>query len=125
LPGSLPHMFAGSIMYFIGRYYFRRYFDSGNKTKELILLAVVCLICSLIPDFFLAIYYTTHISPFETFLPYHDFIHLIFTPLAIAILLTLKYIVNTKRGPIWVMGLWSIILHLIMDLFIQEHGVWI
>jgi len=60
-------MFAGSIMYFIGRYYFRRYFDSGNKTKELILLAVVCLICSLIPDFFLAIYYTTHIAPFEGF----------------------------------------------------------
>ena len=125
MPGALPHLLAGSAMFIIGRYYFRRYFDGDNKTKELILLAIVCLICSLLPDIILVIYYTTHISPFETLLPYHDFLHLIFTPIAIAILLTLKYIVNTKRGTIWVMGLWAIILHIIMDLFIQEHGVWI
>lgn len=124
MPGILPHLIAGCTMFIIGRYYFKSYFDGDNKTKELLLLAVTCLSFSIIPDFFLGIYHTTHILPYDMLLPYHVFAHLVFSPIAIIVLLILKYRINTKRGPIWVMGLWSIILHITMDLFISEGG-WI
>ena len=122
MPGAIPHLIAGSAMFIIGRYYYRSYFDGDNKFKEKILLAIICLSFSILPDFFLLIYYTTHILPFCTFLPFHDFLHIIFSPLAILILLILKFKANTKREPIWIIGIWCIIIHLIMDLFILEHG---
>jgi len=122
MPGAIPHLIAGSAMFIIGRYYYRSYFDGDNKFKEKILLAVVCLSFSILPDFFLLIYYTTHILPFFTFLPFHDFLHIIFSPIAILVLLILKFKVNAKREPIWIMGIWCIIIHLIIDLFIPEHG---
>jgi hypothetical protein len=123
MPGAIPHLIAGSAMFFIGRYYFKSYFDGDNKLKEKILLAFICLLFSILPDFILVIYYTTHVLPFCTFLPFHDLVHIIFSPIAIIILLILKFKVNTKREPIWIMGLWCIILHIVMDLFLSEHGV--
>ena len=122
MPGAIPHLIAGSTMFIIGRYYYRSYFDGDNKFKEKILLAVVCLSFSILPDFFLLIYYTTHILPFFTFLPFHDFLHIIFSPIAILVLLILKFKVNAKREPILIMGIWCIIIHIIIDLFIPEHG---
>ena len=82
----------------------------------------ICLSFSLIPDFFLGIYYSTHILPFDFLVPLHIFTHLIFSPIAIAILLILKYLVDINREPVWIMGLWCVILHIVMDLFIQEIG---
>ena len=104
MPGVLVHLIAGSAMFFIGRYYFKNYFDGDHKKKERLLLAAVCLSFSLLPDFFLGIYYTTHILPFNFLVPYHIFTHLIFSPIAIAVLLILKYLVDTKREPVWVCG---------------------
>ena len=124
MPGALPHLIAGCTMYIIGRYYFKSYFDKNNKTKEKLLLAVVCLSFSFIPDVFAIIYHTTYILPFGILIQYHILAHLIFTPTAITILLILKYRVDTKKGPIWIMGLWCILLHIIMDLLIQETSVW-
>ncbi len=122
MPGAIPHLIAGGAMFIIGRYYYRNYFDGEDKFKERILLAAVCLSFSIVPDIILAVYYTTHISAFYTLLPLHNFVHLIFSPIAIIVLLVLKFKVNVKREPIWIMGLWCIILHLVMDLFISEHG---
>ena len=125
MPGAFPHLVAGSAMFIIGRYFFKDYFSGNDKVKEQILLAVVCLSFSLLPDFFLVIYYTTHVLSFSTFVPYHNLSHLIFSPIAIIALLILKYWGKTKREPIWIMGLLSIVLHIIMDLFIPESGIWI
>jgi len=123
MPGAIPHLIAGGAMFIIGRLYYSSYFDGKDKFKERLLLATVCLIFSLIPDFILAIYYTTHISGFYSLLPLHNFVHLIFTPIAIIVLIILKLKVNVKREPIWIIGLWCIIVHIVMDLFIQEHSV--
>ena len=125
MPGALVHLAAGTTMFVIGRYYFKNYFISDNKTKENILLLFACLFFSIIPDFFLIIYYTTYILPFEVFLNYHDLVLLISGPLALIVLLILKYKVNIKRKPILIMGMWCILLHITMDLFISETGIWI
>ena len=119
MPGAIPHLIAGSIMFIIGRYYFKSYFDKKDK----ILLAIVCLIFSCLPDSFLAIYYTTHILSFEELLQYHILAHIIFTPLAVVGLLILRYMMDVKRKPVWIMGLWCILLHIVMDMFIPEGGV--
>ena len=122
MPGIFVHLMTGTAMFFIGRYYFKNYFDDDHKKKERLLLLAVCLSFSLIPDFFLGIYYTTHILPFDFLITYHTFTHLVFSPIAIAALLILKYVVDTKREPIWIMGLWCVLLHIVMDLFVPEIG---
>ncbi|HEC81096.1 MAG TPA: hypothetical protein ENI42_01540 [Thermoplasmatales archaeon] len=123
MPGVTLHVVAGSIVFLIGRYYFKSYFDGNSKEK--MLLVFVCLLFSCLPDFFLAVYYTTHLLPFEMLLHYHIFTHIIFTPAAVIGLLLLKYVVDVERKPIWIMGLWCIVLHIVMDIFIPENGVWI
>ncbi|HEC81974.1 MAG TPA: hypothetical protein ENI42_06085 [Thermoplasmatales archaeon] len=122
MPGAIPHIMAGSIVFIIGRYYFKSYFDD---TKEKMFLAIVCLFFSCLPDSFLAVYYTTHLLPFETLLRYHVFAHIVFTPLAVGGLLVLKYKVDVKRRSIWVIGLWCIVLHIVMDVVVPESGVWV
>jgi hypothetical protein len=125
MPGAIPHLVAGGAMFIIGRLYYSSYFDGKEKFKERLLLAGVCLIFSLIPDFILAIYYTTNFSEFCTLLPIHNFVHLIFSPVAIIILIILKLKLNVKREPVWIIGLWCIIIHVVMDLIIQEHSFWL
>ena len=122
MPGVFVHLIAGSAMFFIGRYYFKNYFDGEHKKKERLFLAAICLSFSLLPDFFLGIYYTTHILSLDFLVPFHIFVHLIFSPIAIVVLLILKYVINVNREPVWVMGLWCIVLHIVMDLFIPEIG---
>jgi len=116
MPGVITHIIAGSIMSIIGRYYYKSFFDGSNKINERVLLVIVCLSFSCIPDFPLAIYYTTHILPFETLVVYHNFVHIVFSPIAIVVLVVLKYRIATKNEPIWIMGLWCIIIHIIMDI---------
>jgi len=123
MPGELVHLVAGSAMFIIGRYYFKSYFDGDDKTKERYFLALACLFFSCIPDFVLIIYYTTHILPFDTMWPYQTLVNILFVPIAIVALLTLKYLVNIKRKPIWIMGMWCILLHITMDLFVPDSSI--
>ena len=88
--------------------------------KKQLLLVITCLSFSMLPDIFLGIYYTTHILSHEVLANYHAITHILFCPIAVAVLLLMR--ADTKRKPFWAMGLWSIILHLSMDLFIQETG---
>jgi len=125
MPGALPHLIAGCTMFFIGRYYFKNYFDGKDKFKERLLLAIVCLSFSFIPDFFLIIYYTTYILPKESFVIYHDLFALMLIPIAVATPIIMKYVINTKREPIWIMGSLCILLHIIMDFLIEETNMWI
>lgn len=127
MPGVIPHLIAGSLMFIIGSYYFKNYFDGDNKTKKLFLLLAVCLSFSILPDFFLIIYYMTYILPIEVFLPYHNFVFLISGPIAVVGLVILKYGIDIKTKPIWIMGLWCILLHITMDLLLPHKtvGIWI
>lgn len=125
MPGAVYHLAAGIALAVIGRLYFNNYFEKNNKIKENIILLFVCLFFSIIPDFFLIIYYTTYILSYETFLIYHDLVLLISGPLAIIILLILKFRINIQRKPILIMGMFCILLHIIMDLFIQDLSIWI
>ncbi len=122
MPGLSIHLIAGYTLLLIGRYYYRNYF-TDDKTKELMLLAAVCLFFSIIPDFFLGTHYTTHIFPREILKPYHNLTHLLLFPVDIIGLLALRFLINTKRKPIWIMGLWAIILHITMDFFIPSTSV--
>jgi hypothetical protein len=118
MPGVIIHLMAGSIMFFIGWLYYNKYFEHNDKTKKLLLLLCVCLLFSIIPDFFLGIFYITHIFPKYMFMKYHDFLHIALIPIAISSLLIIN-ILNPKTKPIWTMGLLSIILHIIMDFLIN------
>ncbi|VVB62001.1 Uncharacterised protein [uncultured archaeon] len=121
MPGLIIHLIAGSAIYLIGRYSFRKFFDGPQKNKERSLLLFICLVFSIIPDAFLGIYYATNLLSFKTLLPYHVATHLIITPIAIIFFLLLM-IIDSKRKPIWLFGICTITLHIIMDQFIREHG---
>jgi len=121
MPGLIPHLIAGTALYLIGIFYYRSYFKENNK----ILLAIVCLTFSVIPDLFLGIYYTTHLLSFNTLLPYHVFTHLILTPTVILVFTLLLLKIDTKRKPIWIMGIWALLVHIVMDLLIQETNLFI
>ena len=125
MAGLLPHLIAGCTLYLIGRYYYRAYFEGDDKTKKQISLAIVCLALSIIPDIFLGTYYTTHILSFDTLMPYQIFAHFILIPIAIVILALLLFRFDTKRKPIWTMGIAALALHFLMDLFLEEAGLFI
>jgi hypothetical protein len=120
MPGVIPHLIAGFTLYFIGRYSFSSYFKNDQKYKKHFLLAFVCILFSLIPDFFLGIYYLSHLEPIKVLMPYQIFTHLVLTPIVCGVLLLLIVRFDTKRKPIWITGVWALILHIIMDLLIQE-----
>jgi uncharacterized membrane-anchored protein len=125
MPGAIPHVIAGCSMYIIGKYHFKSYFDGEGKTKERFLLLLVCLLFSFLPDFILIIYSVTRTSPSHIVFWLHGLFHLATFLMAIAILIVLKYDINVKREYIGIMGMWSIILHVIMDSLIPEYGIWI
>jgi len=120
MPGLIPHLIAGSTLYFIGRYSFSFYFKNDQKNKKRFFLAVVCILFSLLPDFFLGIYYITNLEPMKVLMPYQIFTHHVLTPIVCGVLLLLIVRFDTKRKPIWIMGVWAVVLHIIMDLLIKE-----
>ena len=122
MPGLLPHLFAGSALYLIGRYSFKTSFDGQEKRKDRFLLLFTCLLMSIIPDAFLGFYYATNLLSFQTLLPYHITTHLIITPI-MTIVFLLLITIDYERRIIWVFGIFAIIVHIIMDQFILEIGV--
>jgi hypothetical protein len=119
MPGAIIHLITGSVLYLIGRVSFRNYFKENQKLKKNLLLATVCITFSLLPDFFLGIYYLTHLEPASVLMPYQEFTHLQLTPIAIGVLIPIA-LLDAKRRPLWIMGITALILHIIMDLYIVE-----
>jgi membrane-bound metal-dependent hydrolase YbcI (DUF457 family) len=120
MPGIIPHAIAGCTLFIIGRFYFKHYFDGDENKHKRILLFIGCLFFTFIPDFFLAIYYTTHLFPRDVLMPYHILTSLALLPIAIGglIIFTLS---NTKYKPIWIMGMLAILVHITMDMIIQNE----
>ena len=121
MPGVLPHLLAGVGLCFIGRIYFKDYVK--NKAGERVLLAIVCISFSFLPDVFLGAYYTTQVLSFEILAVYHNLMHYVFIPFALIVLLLLIFGKGFSRRPIWIMGLFAIGIHISMDLIFDEFGV--
>lgn len=125
MPGVIPHLIAGTVLFVIGRFSFRSYFTGDQKHKRELLLAFVCLLCSILPDFFLGIFYLTHLEPFNVLLSHQVFTHVILTPIAVSALFLLAFLFDTKRRPLWIMGASAFVLHIIIDfLFIETSYLW-
>ena len=125
MPGIIPHLLAGTGMFLIGEFYFHYKSKTDHPLTDHILLLGVTLFFSLFPDFPLGLYYMFGIFSPNILMEYHDFLHNIMTPLSIGGLLVIKYIVNTKKEPIWIMGIICVLLHITMDAYIHEGGLWI
>lgn len=132
MPGVIPHLIAAGAMFVVGRFAFKSYFD--NNHREQMILAVGCVFFTGISDFFAIIF---HLSNFFSdvlninrllqpalWMWLNELMRYIFFPAAIIGLIA-SFVIETKRKPIWIMGMLCIILHIIMDTFIQESGVWI
>jgi hypothetical protein len=138
MPGLIPHILAGSIMFLIGIYYFRNYFYNVSKNKiknlngknvknsksnEIFLLGIICLSFSLLPDSPLGLYYIFGISSIEILIPYHNLFNKIILPIMIIPIFIIVCISDLKRKPIWIIGIMCILIHLIMDVFIDETSL--
>lgn len=119
MPGVIIHLLTGSALYLIGRFSFKTYFKENQKLKKNLSLIAVCIMLSLLPDFFLGIYYLTHLEPESVLMPYQEFTHLQLTPIAIGVLIPVT-LLDVKRRPIWMMGTMALFLHIILDLYIIE-----
>lgn len=125
MPGIIPHLLAGSSMFLVGEFYFHYKSKITHPPIDHMLLLGVTLFFSLFPDFPLGIYYMFNLYSPEILMDYHITLHTIITPLSIAGLLVIKYVVNTKKEPIWIMGIICILIHITMDTYIHEGGLWI
>jgi hypothetical protein len=118
-------MIAGLGFFVIGESYYRFISKTKINRNDHLLLLGICFIFSLIPDFPLGIYYVFHISTKEVLKYYHNFSHQIFTPISLIILIALIILRKNKRTPIWILGMICIIVHIIMDAYIHEGGLWL
>ncbi len=128
MPGAIPHITAAFTLFIIGRYYFKNYFTENNKYKKLLLLGFTCLLFSTIPDIFLIIYYITNTFSWTSFcaiVPYHNLMHIILFIIGFFGLIFIKFFTNIKSKPIWIMGMWALLLHITMDLLIPDTSIWI
>lgn len=125
MPGAIPHIIAGLSLFIISKYYFKNYINEKNKYLKLFLLLFTCLTFSIIPDFFLIIYYTTYLYPFNYILTYHNLLHLILFLTALITLIFFRNFLKIKNKPILIIGISAILLHITMDLLIPDYSLWI
>lgn len=125
MPGFLPHFFMGNVFFLIGWQYMKNFYEEKYYRKDYLLLYMVCVLGSIIPDFPLGLYYLFGISSFSTLLHYHILLHLIISPLAVICFIILTSITHMRSKPIWLFGVLCVIVHILMDATIEEMGVWI
>ena len=125
MPGIIPHLLAGTCMFLVGEFYFHYKSKDYHPLSDHVLLLGVALFFSLFPDFPLGLYYIFNIYPLAILMEFHILLHSIITPLSIVGLLVIKYIIKTKRESIWIMGIICILIHIMMDAYIHEGGIWI
>ncbi len=121
MAGVLYHLLAGSALALIGRYYYNTTFDGEHRLKERLYLIGTCLFLSVFPDMFigLKIFFGTETMQF------HLLLHVIALPISVFFLLMLHFYIDIKDEPIMVMGFISIVLHIILDYFVEEIGMFL
>ena len=125
MPGFILHFIAGNALFLIGSYGIQNYTQLELTWKKQILLYGVCIGSSIIPDFPLALYFAFHLGSYDLLLQPHAQLHYIISPLAVILFIILSFIFPVKNKPIWIMGIFCILIHIIMDSLIQETGIWI
>jgi len=125
MPGFIPHFIAGNAMFLIGSYVIQNHTQLEFTRSKQILLYLICIVCSIIPDFPLALYYGLHIGSFDLLVKPHAYLHRIISPLAVIIFIIVSLITPLKNRLLWIIGILCILLHIIMDAFINETGIWI
>ena len=123
MPGFIPHFIAGNAMFLLGGIYIQRYTDIPMTTKNNLILYGVCIGSSIIPDFPLGLYHILSFGTFETLVVYHSQLHLIISPIASITFIILAWLNLIKKKQIWIMGVFCIFLHIIMDANLHEIGV--
>lgn len=124
MPGFFPHFLAGNALFLMGKYYMHVK-DTNVTVKKQLGLYTICIISSIIPDTFLGVYYTLHIGNPALIGTMHTFLHYIISPTSLFIFLILDVISPLKYKFFWIIGIICILVHVIMDVFIQETGIWI
>jgi len=125
MPGIIPHLLAGAGMFLIGEFYFHYKSKITHPSVDHVLLLGVTLFFSLFPDFPLGLYYVFNLYSRQILMEYHNLLHILVTPLSLAGLIIIRYVVKTKKEPIWIMGIICILIHVTMDAYIHEGGIWI
>ena len=125
MPGFIPHFIAGNAMFLIGSYCIQTYSHMQNNIKNQLSLYIICITCSIIPDFPLALYYVLHVGSYESLVQPHALLHLIISPAAVILFIALNFIYPVKKKPLWIFGILCILLHILMDATIQETSIWI
>jgi len=88
---------------------------SKKNNKNKLLLALLCIIFSLIADIFLGLFYTAHLLSLETLIHYHIITHILIIPITIIAFSILIFILDPKRKPIHIIGIVVTIIHIVMD----------
>ena len=125
MPGEIIHLFTGVGIFIVAEFYLKYKFKNDIKKRDHVLLFVVSIIFSVIPDFPLGLYYIFNISSKQVLLMYHILLHQIITPVSFVLLLFLLLVKKSKTSIIWIVGLICILVHIAMDLYIHEGGIWI
>ncbi len=124
MPGFFPHFIMGHAVFLVGVAILKKTWNQILTRNYLLLLYIVCISASIIPDFPLGIYIVFHIGSRPQLLPIHAYVHQIITPIAFALFLVLSLITEQKKRPIWALGLVCILIHVLMDYLIEEMGIW-
>lgn len=125
MPGFIPHFIAGNAMFLIGSYIIQSHTQLEFTRSKQLLLYFICIVCSIIPDFPLALYYGLHIGSYKLLIQPHAYLHRIISPLAVILFIIVSLITPLKNRSIWIIGIICILLHILMDAFISETGIWI
>lgn len=125
MPGFIPHFVAGNAMFLIGSTIIHKYATLEMTRKNTFILYFICICCSIIPDFPLALYYLFHIGTIDFLMQPHILLHKIISPIAVFIFIIFSLIFPSKYKPFWAVGVLCILLHILMDALIQESSLWI
>jgi len=121
--GVLVHLCAGLLISIVAILYYRKYFE---KNEELLfILPFIAVWFSVFPDVFLGLYYILGISTFPVAVGIHMMAHTIFFVVSLVAVILLKFRIDIPNEPLFVIVFVSMVVHIIMDFFVPEMGIWI
>jgi len=122
MPGAIPHLLTGALIFLIGIYFYEEHF---NTLKKQFLLGILCIFFTLLPDLVFILYYSTYFLPKTTLEPFHILFHQITFIIAIILITLIQFLENFRIKPVLNISLICIIAHYILDFFIVDTSVWI